>query len=379
MNLKDNVRVKVCFVLTHVPNPRMNKRIEVFKKIANVEVVCTRRLSQNIWEPAHKDIKHTIFDIDLPPSNHIIKRMYMSNSFRKKVFSELSKSLPDVIYAEGLDTLMIANRYKKNNSAKIVYEVPDLREIFIEKPQNTVQRIVAYIIQQKEKKLFSGVDYLVVTSPKFYDLYYYRLISKDRVVFVPNVPDRRAFQAYKKKLNGKFTVAFIGGIRYLEQMKLLVDAATDEDIDVLFAGAGGTDKKYQTMLEYSKDKKNIRFTGRYDYDKEIAGLYGKADCIYSVYDADNANVRIALPNKLYEAVLCELPIIVAKGTYLSELVEEWGVGVSVDHKNKQELAEQLRKLRDDKEYYENIIDACKKIKESINIDHIEELVSLLVG
>lgn len=376
--IKDNIEVKVCFVLTHVPNPRINKRIEVFKKFADVEVICARRLSQNIWEPVHKDIRHIIFNIDLPSSKHILKRICSSNGFRKKVLGEMIESRPEIIYAEGLDTLMIAENYKKKNSARIVYEVADLRESFIEKQKKILQRLVAYIIKQKEKRLFSNVDYLVVTSPRFYDLHYRSLISVDQVLFIPNSPDKGIFQGYKKKKSGKFTVGFIGGIRYLDQMKMLVDATDKLDVDVLFAGAGGTDDEYNAILDYCKDKANIKFTGRYDYNREIAKLYSMVDCVYAVYDADNANVRIALPNKLYEAILCELPIIVAKKTYLSELVEEWGVGVSVDHKNGQELVEQLKKLCGDKVYYESMVNKCRKMKESVNSNKAQkELMKLL--
>ena len=61
----------VCFLLTHVPNPRMNKRIEVFKAQADTHVICTRRASQNVWEPT-QDVDHIIFDIDLPSAKHIL-------------------------------------------------------------------------------------------------------------------------------------------------------------------------------------------------------------------------------------------------------------------------------------------------------------------
>lgn len=311
---------KVCFILTHIPNPRMNKRIEAFSHVMEREVICARRASQNIWEPEHADVKHTIFEVDLPKSSQIIKRIVVSAGFRKKLYAELKKAKPTIIYSAGMDTLMAAVKYKKRYGGKIIFEVSDLRESFIEKPRNRAKKILSYAIQKQEKRLFSHVDNLVITSPKFYDLHYHEIIQKDKTLFIPNVPDTDVFRNYRKKEGGVFTVGFIGGIRYLQQMKMLVDAAENLNINVLFAGAGGTSDEYQEITEYCRDMSNIQFTGRYDYGKDIAGLYGMVDCVYSVYDADNANVRIALPNKLYEAIYCELPIIVSKGTYLSELV-----------------------------------------------------------
>lgn len=350
----------VCFLLTHVPNPRMNKRIEVFREIADTYVICTRRSSQNIWEPT-QNVDHVIFDIDLPSAKHIIKRYVVSQDFQKKALAKLEELKPNVIYAEGLDTLIIAGKYRKKHNARIVFEVADLRENYIKKPKKTVDRAITAILLRKEKKEFQKVDYLVVTSPKFYDMHYCNLISKDKMLFIPNAPDMAVFQTYKKKLDGDFTVGFIGGIRYVHQMKMLVNAAEQAGCKVLFAGAGGT-SDYEEIQAYCKGKNYVKFTGRYDYNTQIASLYGMVDCVFAVYDADNSNVRIALPNKLYESIICELPIIVAKGTYLEELVTDLGVGVSVSHNDLKDLVAALKRLKVDKTLYDKIVDKCRNQK-----------------
>lgn len=112
---------------------------------------------------------------------------------------------------------------------------------------------------------------------------------------------------------------------------------------------------------------NIEWVGRFDFNKQAAGLYGKCDVMYSVYDADMHNVRVALPNKLYEAVYCEMPLIVAKNTYLAQVVEEWGVGVAVDHKNVDELVNALNELRNNKNLREQIVENCRKHKNEIDL------------
>ncbi len=368
--------MNTCFILTHVPDPKTNKRIAVLKTKSDVTVICTRRKSQDIWEPAFPDVKYEIFDIDLPPSNKIIKRAIVSREYQKKAYSILAKLKPELIYADGLDSLIIIEKYRKRFPAKVVYDVADLREAYIEKSKNIVKSIINELVKGREKRGFNYVDYLVITSPKFYELYYHKLISKKRTIYIPNAPDKEVFSNYKKKTDGLFTVGFIGGIRYINQMKMLVDAAEKVGCRVLFAGAGGTASDYESITEYCKNKPWVSITGKYDYNKEIALLYGKTDCIYAVYNADNPNVRIALPNKLYESVNCGLPIIVAKGTYLSEIVDTWGVGISVSHKNVDELTEGLIKLRDDKAFYDQIVRNCK----AHNVkDESEKLLKIIVG
>lgn len=355
--------MKVCFLLSHIPNPRLNKRIEFFKQKSFTQVICVRRASQNIWEPT-QDVEHTVFDIDLPSAKHIIKRYISSQEFQKKALNKLNEIKPNVIYAEGLDTLIIASQYKKNHNVRIVFEVADLRENYIVKPKKLINRLITRELLRKEKNIFKNVDFLVVTSPKFYDMHYNSLISKDRLLFIPNAPNIEVFKSYKRH-EGEFTVGFIGGIRYLHQMKMLVDVSEKIQCNVLFAGAGGTSSDYADIQNYCSNKENVTFTGRYDYNSQIASLYGKVDCVFAVYDADNPNVRIALPNKLYESIYCELPIIVAKGTYLSELVEKYGVGISVSHKDPEELEKGIIQLKTDKEFYDALVENCRNAKEKL--------------
>ena len=73
--------MSIVFILPNIPDPRINKRINVAKQISDTSVICVRRKSQNIWEPYHKDVNHIIFDMDLPASSHIFKRFFMSHSF----------------------------------------------------------------------------------------------------------------------------------------------------------------------------------------------------------------------------------------------------------------------------------------------------------
>ena len=239
------------------------------------------------------------------------------------------------------------------------------REKYITKPKKAIERIITTMLLQREKKAFKNVDFLVVTSPKFYDIHYNALISKDKMLFIPNAPDVEVFKDYRKH-EGEFTVGFIGGIRYLQQMKMLVDAAGIVGCKVLFAGAGGTSTDYEEIQAYCKGKDFVQFTGRYDYNTQIAGLYGMVDCVFAVYDADNPNVRIALPNKLYEAVYCELPIIVAANTYVAEIVEDWGVGVAAVHDSQESVDNAIQYLMDPDNYLKCVVN-CRKHKNEIDL------------
>lgn len=359
--------MKIIFLFSSIPNPRNNKRIAAFSEIAEVDVICSRRVNMDVF-PLDKipRVRYHVVDLNVPSVSHIFKRglsFFRYYLFCKKKLRSIDH---DVVYTEGLDNLMIAVS-SVSQRTKICYEVADLRESFTNQHKHkfTPEAIFDYSVNRLEKRYARRVSLLVVTSIKFYDVHYSKFIPKDRVLEIPNMPNLLAFNEYVPKQGGEFTIGFVGAIRYLEQMKMLVDGADEAGVKVIFSGA--SIDRDNVMAEYCKDKPWVSFTGRFDFMKDIAGIYHNLDCVYSVYDASNFNVRIALPNKLYEAVVAEIPIVVANNTYLGELVTEWKTGVAIGYDSKELLVSELLMLKRKDDYYKGFVEACRSKKKEINV------------
>lgn len=356
----------IVFILSTIPNPRNNKRVEVLSKTAKVFVICARRINMDIFPLSEiEGVTYRILDLEIPSSENTFKRIQAISRFAKFCKSQIKMIKPDIIYTGGLDNLFLASIFKKR-STKLCYEVADLREAYTNiKFSLSFRYFRDAIIRLSERMLAHNINLLIVTSKKFFDVHYRKLLSEDKVIEIPNMPDVTAFDTYSPKTDGPFTIGFVGALRYLDQMRLLVDAAGKANVNVIFSGATDIDSD-GSFKNYCMDKPWVRFTGKFNYRKDITNIYSKLDCVYSVYDASNFNVTIALPNKLYEAAICELPIIVARNTYLSELVSQWGTGVSIDYDNGDELVTELFKLSTDKSYYNSFVSNCAKVKPTIN-------------
>lgn len=361
--------MKIAFVFSHYPDPRINKRIEVFKKKYEVYLIFWDRNQELQYKIENEDIENIKISISANYGS-VLNRIIPTLEFGKNAISELNRIKPDLIYAGNLDMLYISQKYHKSEviKPKIIYEIADLHGLIVDKHKSFTKRVIKLFLIGIEKKITKNIDVLVLTSEKFYDFYYSTFIPRQKVLIIPNMPKLKPFEYYQHKSKGKFTIGFIGAIRYKEQMKMLINAADNCGIRILFAGAGLDNE----IEEICKDNRNIEYYGKYDYDSEIAQLYGKVDCVYSVYDADMNNVKVALPNKLYESIYCELPIIVAKETYLAKLVEELGVGIAVSHKDVTELEHALLRLSTDNEYYNSFRKLCKYHKENINTSKYDE-------
>lgn len=126
-----------------------------------------------------------------------------------------------------------------------------------------------------------------------------------------------------------FSIGFVGGIRYEKQNKqLLRQLANDPKYRLYYIGKKhpGCDLEAFCREEHIE---NVVFRSAYE-NSEKPQIYESLDLINCVYGCDRKVETLALPNKLYDCVLFKKPMLVSKHTYLSNIVEEYRLGLSVD-------------------------------------------------
>lgn len=374
MQKKNNI--KITFLLAYAPNPRMRKRINVALELSDkVSLIQWDKLQDKMENYENPAVN--IHRIPIKSAESPIKRIPQYFDFSKQALKALAFNKPDIIHLQGLDMLKIAVDYKKkyDSNVAIVYEVADVHRYLTTKSKNIIKQGIKSTLIHLEKSCAQYVDKLIITSPKYYEMYFYKFYTKEQTLIFENYPDLSVFKGFPTRdyYEKPFNVSYIGGIRYKEQINLLLEAAQELAITVELAGYEDGEP---TMENLAKSMPNAKWHGKYDYKTEINDLYRSADIIFSVYDADLYNVRIALPNKYYEAIYCQKPIIVAKNTYLEERVLNLGVGVSVDCHSKTELKDAIKFLSD-KNNYQRIVNNCKVAKKNIKDGNYKEELSSL--
>jgi succinoglycan biosynthesis protein ExoL len=373
--------LSIVFLLSHLPNPRMVKRVKSALTVGSVSVICwDRGMEIKNKNPLPEGVNE--YDLCIKGNEgKPLNRLGSTFRFILAALKLLGKLNPSIIYTSKLDILFVAKLYSmlKNNKLKIVYEISDMHELVFESPHGCFRRLLKQFLIVIERLLCQSVSLLIVTSPGFYDEYYSNMLPKDKMMFIPNMPNTEVFNGYTKKHRGTFTIGWIGLVRYKEQMKLMIDAAKKCKVNVVIAGSG---VDYFEIEQYSRNRQYVEFYGPYQYEREIASLYEKVDCICAVYDSSIRNVRVALPNRLYEAVFCGVPVIAASGTVLGNQVDELGIGLTVDAFNYEEMCVAINKLKNDIEFYNSKVKQCNKIKSEFSYDKygnslIEKLKILL--
>ncbi|MDC6479157.1 glycosyltransferase, partial [Flavobacteriaceae bacterium] len=204
-----------------------------------------------------------------------------------------------------------------------------------------------------------------LTSVKFYTSYYKNYF--DNFSLYENIP---IIDINSHKSNSKiFRISFIGIIRYVDIIKNLIKVIEEESkkgllVELNFYG-GGNDKDFTYLKKQIKNKKLFHFHGPFSYSEDINDIYSNTDLSIALYNPNDFNCQVAIPNKYYESILSNTPIATSKGTYLSEIVKNKKIGFSIDPNNSEEITRFLvNTVTNTDSWYSN----CVKNLKATNID-----------
>jgi len=328
---------EILFLLSHQPNPRFVKQIKFLSKQNNISIIYYHRDYMKDLSSEYSDNVVLNESLGAIKNGNYIKRIvYYFKSF-KQLKNILKQNTFDTLIVNNIDTLAlfkISSLFQKNNTQSIM-EISDLRS------HTYIYSLKSKIMRSIERFMFKFVDKLIVTSPKFYEMYYSK-IFKDKYFLLENKPLSNMIPKRLKKIkNKKIVIGIVGLLLQGKPYKTLFETIKDDDrFEVHIYGKG----IFEDLVRAYADKhENIKFFGEYNFFKDSAKIYSTLDILYMPYDTtnDSLNNKIALPNKLYEAMYFQVPIITSKDTYLGELVEKYSIGETVKCCNNTELSESI--------------------------------------
>ena len=127
--------------------------------------------------------------------------------------------------------------------------------------------------------------------------------------------------------------------------------------------------------EETRAYKNVFVHGRFKNPNDLMKIYEQTDVSIVCYDTVSGNVRIAEPNKIYESIFFETPIVVSSGTFLADRVKEFGIGYDIDASKDKEIISFLNRI--DVKSIESIILRMKSIPWQSVVDDSSELMEAL--
>lgn len=294
--------------------------------------------------------------INVNYSSGFLKRVLIFPTLVFKILSISKKLSINKVICESYDNLIIAIIYKKllKRDLQICFYCRDLIKYQYEK------NLISYTFRLIEKHLLCQVDFLMSTSVKFYTSYYNKYFNNFSLY--ENIP---IVDINSHKSNSDiFRISFIGIIRYVDVIKNLIQVIEELSkkgllVELNFYG-GGNDKDFTYLKRQIKNKKLFHFHGPFSYSTDINDIYKNTDLSIALYNPDDFNCQVAIPNKYYESILSNTPIATSKGTYLSEIVKSKKIGISIDPNNNEEITHFLVNAITNNDFmYSNYIENLK--------------------
>lgn len=301
------------------------------------------------------------------PVTEIIKRDKKDSKLKKiKTFIDTLKRIKkennkdDIFYifsAEmGNFSWILRNR-------KTIYEEADILGAYFKKP------VLRKIFRCIDKGTIKRSLLTVFTSEGFVD-YTFGDKRPDNVLVIPNKLNSKFFNA-ERKAEVKPSVidinhikfGFVGIIRYPNTIVRFAEVIGREFPQHEFHFFGDPD--VPSFVDNVKKMKNVYLHGPFVNPVELPSIYSQIDIVISCYDITSWNVRVAEPNKLYEAVFFETPIVVSKGTFLAKQVERYNAGYAIKADDDQSIIDFVKSIKEDD---------IKKFRDSEKKVHWEELV-----
>jgi len=239
-----------------------------------------------------------------------------------------------IIHACDFDTVIPALLCKFAFRKKLVYDIFD----FYSDRLLRVPAFLRLMLRRAEIWAISAADATIIADES-------RLSQIDgakpkRLIVVYNAPPNFECSSESRKIH-QFTIGYVGVLaknRGIFEMISVIKAHPEWKL--IIGGFGPDEHKVKSLAEKLP---NVRFIGRVFYSETIK-TYCECDVIFATYDPSVPNNRYSSANKLFEAMMLGLPIIVAANTGMDKLVQQYNVGFVVEYGNVQDLEAALSEI-----------------------------------
>lgn len=279
----------------------------------------------------------------------------------------LSKKF-DIIFAEDLYCLPVCVVIGKIKKAKIIY---DCRELFGFlaglKNKKLVQKFWSSI-----EKLFIKKANLVLTTGEMDSEFIRNHYKITNDIVIRNLPLYRKadspFDYYSalKIDKSKKVLLYQGVVLHGRGLKMILDfLQTTNDFVLVIAGGGEMLSFYRNLAETLQIADKVFFIGKIPQEKLInytAGAFVGLSLIENI----SLSYYYALPNKLFEYIMAEVPVIATDLPQMKNIIDEFNVGLTIKENDIEQLKQSLHKLKNDESYYNQLKLNCRIASQTLN-------------
>lgn len=347
---------KICILRSNSVNPdsRVEKEAEALKEAGYiVDIFCWDR------ECNHKTELNYIHNDTIKVFRNGHKAEYGAGLKSLKSFLMFQFSMAvwifknrrnyDAFHACDFDTAFFSYLMVRLCKRKFIFDIFDF---LYGEPHNFLQKL----IKKVQYYLINKADAVIICTENRREQI--EGTSPRRLCIIHNTPSEELLGSecpvtIDKKRPSVVYVGILQEYRLLPE--LLNFFSTNNDIDFYIGGFGKLEKLCIDADRFN----NIHYLGKLSYDQTLS-LESMCDIMLAIYDPSIENHHYAAPNKFYESLMLGKPVIMVRGTGMSDEVEKNDIGVLIDY-SEDSFAYGIHSLLEKRNEWDRISETMKHI------------------
>ena len=286
--------------------------------------------------------------------------------FNIKLFFTLLFLKKDFLLSNDLDTLLPNYFLSVIQKKKLVY---DSHELFSEIPELVDRPFAKKFWTKIEQKILPKLKNTYTVCKSIADYYDVRYQTNFKTII--NLPTKKEIIVSELPFdyNNEKIILYQGALNMGRGLELMIHSMQFlENCIFVIIGDGDIYEDLKEKVIQDNLGQKIHFLGRKN-PKELHQLTPLANLGISIEEDLGLNYRFALPNKIFDYIQAEVPILVSNLPEMKRIVLNHNVGEIVKDRSPEKLAKQILELLQ-KDYSLEL----KKAKETLIWEHQEEML-----
>jgi glycosyltransferase involved in cell wall biosynthesis len=255
--------------------------------------------------------------------------------FNLKLFLFLLSNRADLYLANDLDTLFPNFIVSKLRNKKLVY---DTHEYFTELPELINRPKVKAIWSKLEKYLLPKIKYSYTVCESISEIY--REKYQINMGVIRNLPKSKPVETPLVKIpypRGTYAI-YQGVLNKGRGLELLIDSLmVNKRLNLVIAGDGYHRKYLIERVTKNNLENRVHFTGRL-LPGQLRQITQGALLGFSLEENMGLNYYYALPNKLFDYIQANIPVIVSDLPEMRSIVQDYQIGSVLKNRNPETLS-----------------------------------------
>lgn len=330
-----------------------------------VHKICNYLISKNYDVTVYGRVLRNTIQVDR--AYKIVRKKHFFNhnflfyaEFNVRLFFTLLFTKTNIILANDLDTLPACFFTSRLKNLELVY---DSHELFSEGPELQGRTFVQRFWRKLEDYFLPRIKNSYTVSESIVDFYNDKY--QNQMGLIRNIPlknDIAEVEEVSFPTKNK-TILYQGVLNPGRGLKPMIKALHYiEDLDLIIIGYGKVEEELKQFVLEENMQTRVHFLGRVAREK-LFNYTQKATLGMVLEEPLGLSFTYALPNKLFDYIHAEIPIIAGKLPEVESIVNKYNVGVLVDDYQPETIAKTIKELLNNKQFLAQIKTNQKEAKE----------------